>query len=257
MLLSRLSSLLAFISLRLRLLFLRFQLFLSQTSPLYASERKRSIVLIGDGTAEGFGDALGKTGLTARLSTLLVENRPLRLSWRIVTLGRLWTTASDWHPTRGALFSDLTSKKTFRDADVCILTFGMHDDPTTAPELVADIADALVRMGKEVVVTGLFNPHTPKTEKHAQFRAATEDLKHRLDSIKEQNTSPESGTVAMGVDPVKVCVMGSDALSAEQDFYTFNSRGYRLFASDLYDDVVTAAKRVEWRYWKKQLSPSS
>ncbi|GAB0489654.1 hypothetical protein MMPV_000879 [Pyropia vietnamensis] len=82
--------------------------FLQWASPPKASPTHRTVLLIGDGLAEGVGDSLAVGGLAARLNTLFADaarearmphtTLPLKLTWSAVSAGRLHASSADWLP---------------------------------------------------------------------------------------------------------------------------------------------------------------
>lgn len=77
-------------------------------SPPRTSPNHRTVLLVGDGLAEGVGDTLAVGGLAARLNTLFAaavrEARmphttlPLKLNWSAASAGRLHASSADWLP---------------------------------------------------------------------------------------------------------------------------------------------------------------
>lgn len=246
-----------------RVFILRLSLFFVQqieyrTLPARLSDATRTVLLIGDGTAEGVGDNLGHTGLTSSLNSLLRTTRNdhnLRLSWRVVTAGRLYTSSADWLPA-SPLFRKAFTSGVYRDAHVVVVALGMHDDLSAADhapivENVMIIVQALVTMRKVVVVPLFPNFHPRRSDAYAAVARANTTLREQLTTLV---AAQQSATVVYDCDMAKISSLGGDVTMAEDGFYTFNSRGYRLLAADLFEDVVLAAKKVEWVHWKDRLS---
>ncbi|KAK1867767.1 hypothetical protein I4F81_010268 [Pyropia yezoensis] len=82
--------------------------FLQWASPPRTSATHRTVLLVGDGLAEGVGDTLAVGGLAARINTLFAaavrEARmphttlPLKLNWSASSAGRLHASSADWLP---------------------------------------------------------------------------------------------------------------------------------------------------------------
>lgn len=228
-------------------------------------------MLIGDCTAEGIGDSISNGGLPSRLNKLIRENKDqngLRFIWHVVTRGRLHSTSADWLPVpaeapspgkqKPSLFEQAVVSGLFKNAQVVVVMLGMHDDiEQVRTETVANIlsvTEAIVRLGKHAVVCALPNCHPPKSDEYTTIRSANQTLRASMTQLSERTKSPGCGTIAFDVDPGKAISLGNDVLSIEEDFIALNSRGYRVFASELYDSVAKAAKKVEWTYWSGRLA---
>lgn len=240
-----------------------------RTRPGRNSELNHTVLLIGDGTAEGFGDSPGNTGLASRINALIRENQELnglRLRWHVVTAGRLFTKSQDWLPSpesssgglSATLFQNAIVKGPFRDADVVVVFLGQHDAHENLSDTTRNIrliAEGIVRLGKYAIVSAIPNYHPPKSQEAADVRAANQALGKEIAKLELQKGIVK-GRLHFDIDPMKVTVHGSDVLSVEDGFYSFNSRGYRMLARDVYDGLVGVAKKVEWVYWKKRLEES-
>ena len=65
------------------------------------SEVIRSVLCIGDGFIEGFGDkfAIGlSSGLCNRMNHLFKQERKLRMEWQFINGGQYGSTTEDWLP---------------------------------------------------------------------------------------------------------------------------------------------------------------
>lgn len=132
----------------------------------------------------------------------------------------------------------------------------MHDDMHQSDLVVknvANITEAVSRLGKHAVVPSFTNYHAPSSHMFTRVQEANTALQIALKDVVAKCNTPECGSICMALDSSKVTVLGGDVVNLENNFVTFNSSGYRIFASELYDYVLGAAKRVEWAYWKQRL----
>ncbi|PXF41641.1 hypothetical protein BWQ96_08652 [Gracilariopsis chorda] len=262
--LDRIFDTLGVIYLYFRLALHRVLLFISQTVEYstmpVSSQYHRTILLLGDGTAEGIGDAFGHTGLCSRINHLIRKEREtsnLRMLWSVITCGKMFSTAADWRPTAQngpTLFHRFIRRKPFSNAHVVVLFFGMHDDLTDQrfPQDVADIARALALLGKHVIVADLPNVYSHKDERYAVVTSANSRMKHLVQQVAEE-IKPSAISVSLGIETMKTTAMGAHTLRQEKSCATFNGNGYRLLARDVYEQLVLAAKRVEWSHWKGKI----
>lgn len=246
-----------------RLFVLRAILFFTQcieyrTLPRRLSEATRLVLLIGDGTAEGVGDNLGRTGLTSSLNALLREKQDelhLRLLWRVMSAGRLYSTSEEWLPG-SKLFRRTFEKGQFRHATVVVVVLGMHDDLSAgagAPGVtnIIRIVDSLLDMDKAVVVPLLPNMHPRNSPAFIAAAEASRALRQSLLALADKR---KDVALAFDSDMSKTCALGGGVLVAENHFCAFNSRGYRLLAADVLDDIIAVVKKVEWSHWKERLA---
>lgn len=247
----------------IRLFLLRAVLFITQTIeyhtlPTRLIKATRFILLIGDGTAEGVGDALGRTGLTSALNSHLSARRNehnLRLPWRVVTAGKLHSTSEEWLPGT-KLFRKTFEKGLFRNASIVVVILGMHDDLSgngSAPVItnIIRIVDSLLDMDKAVIVPLLPAFHFRHSE---HFTSAVDTGRALRDALQNLSNRRKGITLLYESDMAKICALGSDVFTMEEGFSSLNARGYRLFSADLADDVISAAKKLEWAHWRQQLS---
>ncbi|CAN8067556.1 unnamed protein product [Agarophyton chilense] len=221
----------------------------------------RTILLLGDGTAEGIGDSFGNTGLCSRVAQLIRKERDqsgLRMVWSVLTCGRIFSTARDWKASSQqgtTLLHRVVKKRLFADASVVVLLFGMHDDLSDeqVPRDIADIARAVALLGKHVVVAGLPNFYSHKDERYGMVRRANEQLKRLVAQVSEE-LKASGVSVSCEVDTMKTTAMGAHTTTQQNAFFTLNGNGYRFFARDVYEQLVFAAKRVEWAHWKGRLT---
>lgn len=236
------------------LILLRIHLFLLQTieyrtSPVRKSSR--NILIIGDAIALGYGDTVGHCGLATRLASLIRTSREetnLRMNWNVLTAGKMNSKASDWAPgSPNRLFEETIMRGPFKKADVVIVVLGAHDDllnsGTQTVNSIERVVESVIRLGKQVVVCSIGNEYKIKTPEHEKVRKVNQELKKKVEGL--------GSTVE--VDMAKVFAMGNDVVRFERDFVTLNGGGYRLLASEMFDPVVMAAKKVEWKHWKGKL----
>eukprot|EP00168_Porphyra_purpurea_P007345 TRINITY_DN1918_c0_g2_i1.p2 TRINITY_DN1918_c0_g2~~TRINITY_DN1918_c0_g2_i1.p2 ORF type:complete len:185 (-),score=46.46 TRINITY_DN1918_c0_g2_i1:216-770(-) len=82
--------------------------FIARLSPTKVSATHRTVLIVGDGLAEGVGDTLATGGLAPRLNALFADavrearmphsRLPLKLTWTAASAGRLKATSADWLP---------------------------------------------------------------------------------------------------------------------------------------------------------------
>lgn len=278
-----------------RLAVLRFALWFEQTViwltlPARVRATSHTVLLIGDGVAEGVGDQFGKTGLCGALTNKLRDlklqgpQQDLRLNWRVATAGKLWSTSTDWLPG-----SQLMRQAIIRQASVVVVLLGSHDERKDDDSSVADgdgagsdsddelieniirITESLLDEEKMVVVPGIPNYFDNRVEptQFARKVATAAQLNKRLDALAKKYAATESDNadssrygateiknrlIKADADIAKICALGDDTIARDKGFSTLNPRGFRLFAGDLFEDVVRAAKKVEWAYWKQELT---
>lgn len=241
-----------------------------RSSPAYRNRTSQcgTILVLGDGLAEGVGDELSRGGLSARLNGLLQDHRldsGIKFTWEAVTAGKLHTTSEDWLPVAApagsneppstTLFSRALVTGPFSRAEIVVVIVGSHDDiddSSRTVQNIVQIADAAARLGKHVLVGSVpaFVDSQSALGKAAYKRAAA--LKFALEALSSEKYG-EKGSVTFGPDAQRVMVRGGDVVQSENTFLTFNGAGYRAFARDLHDVVAPLAKRVEWAYWKQRL----
>lgn len=231
-----------------------------------------TILIVGDGIAEGVGDSLAHGGLATRLNRLLAKHRhetKLNFEWQAVTAGKLYSTSRDWLPSRDnansssvkneSLFHTTFFTGPFRSAKVVVILLGSHDDVvdgSATASNIAELAHAIARLEKHVLVchTPVFPSSNAESVRLAQARNLA--LGEALSSSTSRSANP-SASVTFGVELQKILFRGADVISAGKDFLTLNSFGYRSLARDILDEVTDVARRVEWRHWSSQLMPSS
>lgn len=243
----------------IHLLVLRFTTWVRQRLLMqHKTSATRTVLVIGDGVAEGVGDTMSHGGLAARMEALfrtLAAETQLRLPWHVYTAGRLLSTAADWEAASEMLTGALVSGPHAR-AEVVALVVGSHDAPDDAQAgtgCVARTAEAAARLGKHVVVCAFPNYEEPRSELFDLGRARRELLVKCLEEAVER-LPDGAGTITWAVDIDKVLARRGDVIRVENRFITLNSIGYRAFARELFDEVVLAARKVEWAHWKVKLS---
>lgn len=255
------------------LFFFRLTIWLRQsvaygTSPALrnAAPQSGSILLIGDGLAEGVGDNLARGGLSGRLNSLVhehVEQTGLKFNWEFFTHGRMNSTSEDWLPVQpggsgsdqNTLFHRALISGPFKSSQVVVLIVG-SDDPEDGSmntvENIAQTADAIARLGKQVLVAKLPCLSPADSDDGQAVHAKNLLLESALSSLPSEDNK-DKGTVAFGIDPQRVLVRGGDVVNVENSCVTLNAFGYRAYARDVHDEVAMLAKRVEWAYFKTRL----
>jgi len=135
-------------------------------SPSKVSATHRTVLVVGDGLAEGVGDTLATGGLAPRINTLFADavrearmphsSLPLKLTWTAASAGRLKATSADWLPPPPAvpgappppptknLFASTFLTRRHGSPDIVIILLGGADArPATAhlrPDEEADDA---------------------------------------------------------------------------------------------------------------------
>lgn len=255
------------------LLFFRLSIWFRQsviyrTSPAYRKRSKMtgSILLLGDGLAEGVGDELSQGGLASRLNSLVrdhVDKTGLKFMWEFLTAGRVHTTSADWLPvsredvdSKNSLFQQSLVSGPFRSAPIVILIVGSQDAATdesidTVGNIV-QIADAAARLGKHVLVAGIPCFAAAGSEEGRAIHAQNVSLAAALSALPVGEYGANA-SVSFGIDPQKVLVRGGDVVHVENSFVTLNGSGYRAYAREVHDEVALLAKRLEWSYFKERL----
>jgi hypothetical protein len=247
------------------------QTLMYRTSPAIRKRLPQSgtILIVGDGIAEGVGDNLSSGGLASRVSALLREHRGrtgLKFLWEAVTVGKLHSTSIDWLPVAPpgddgdgggsvSLFRRALATGPFRRAEVVVVIVGSHErvaDSAATVGNIAQIADAAARLGKHVLVASIPSFAEPRSDAGKAAHARNVALQAALSALPTGEYAPK-GSVSHGVDAQQVLARGGDVVQTENSFLTFNAMGYRSYARELHDTVAPLAMRVEWAYWKQRL----
>lgn len=256
------------------LFILRAVLFFTQTIekrtlPTRIAQGTRSVLVVGDELAEGLGDGLGRTGLARTLESKLRDarlNDRLRLTWLVRTAGRTRTNTQLWLP-EGRLFEQVFSylEAGSSGPQVVVLLFSARDnlqEGARAPPVrhILRIAEALANKGVHVVIPDFINFHPRESSEFTEvdsannaLRRALVQLKNRLRENDSSNKNNQYGTIVFNSDISKVTAMGEYVMTRFRELCVFNSFGYKLLATELLDDVVETARKVEWVYWKERL----
>lgn len=266
----RVSTFFSVLYLSIYLFFLRlattcYQNILYKSSPAFRkATRAGTILLIGDGLAEGVGDGLVQGGLSRRVTRLLTKHASdtnLRFIWEAVTAGRLHSTSVDWLPAAGAVADD--DKSLFRAAlvtgpfaraKVVVILLGLHDSLGDGAETAANIAAtacAAARLGKHVLVGTAPGFDEAGTDEYLLARTRNLMIAEAVEALPK--VFDGGGSVTMGPDVQRVLVRGGDVVEVEHDFMTLNKLGYRTYAREVHDEVAPLLKRVEWAYWREVL----
>lgn len=256
------------------LFILRAVLFFTQTIekrtlPTRIAQGTRSVLVVGDELAEGLGDGLGRTGLVRTLESKLRDarlNDRLRLIWCVRTAGRTRTNTQSWLP-EGRLFEQVFSylEAGSPGAQVVVLLFSARDnlqEGAQAPPVrhIIRITEALVDKGVHVVIPDFVNFHPRDSSKFTEVDSANKALRRALVQLRNRlrennggNKNNRFGTIVFNSDVAKVTAMGEYAKTQFRELFVFNSFGYKLLATELLDDVVEVARKVEWAHWKERL----
>jgi hypothetical protein len=255
------------------------QIVIYQSSPVRRRglDQAGSILIIGDGLAEGVGDHLSHGGLATRVNALLHRQRErtkLMFSWQVLTAGRLYSTSADWLPVAATVMEERAAlsagepslfRRTFitgpfRGANVVVIVVGSHEDPADGAATAVNIArlgDALGRMGKHVLVSSIPSYCEAGTDGAKAGFARNEALSASINALPANVYAVEGGSVSYGVDLQKIVSRGGDVAYEEASFITLNPIGFRALAREVHDAVAVVAKRVEWAHWKSRIRPTS
>eukprot|EP01117_Protostelium_nocturnum_P009558 TRINITY_DN3408_c0_g1_i3.p1 TRINITY_DN3408_c0_g1~~TRINITY_DN3408_c0_g1_i3.p1 ORF type:complete len:231 (+),score=49.36 TRINITY_DN3408_c0_g1_i3:123-815(+) len=173
------------VSIRLYWLHLNQSIFRFLQKPLFFTPRKtemdHSVVAIGDGFIEGFGDwviLFGNAGICEKIPKILSQKRAVRQRWTFFNRGHYGSTSFDWNPqtTRKPnyfsfgvnkslfydTFDDPNADRRVREAEIVLLCVGSMDHlnagadgqlPSKTFENIKEIVEELTKRGKTVVVS--------------------------------------------------------------------------------------------------------
>ncbi|PRP87397.1 hypothetical protein PROFUN_00608 [Planoprotostelium fungivorum] len=241
-------------------------LFRSRRSPLY-----HSVVCIGDGYIEGFGDwiiAFNNGGITDKLPKILRQKSSVRQYWTFVNAGHYHSTSFDWLPdceekptqltlgvgkslwsdTFGSHSSDVNALK----SEIAILCVGGSDHlyarkdgdlPHKTVENIKTICNELVKMGKIVIVS-------PIPLGLGGYKRVERDERNKL--LQEWlNTKPQN--IYQGPD-INTPLLRLPHYSL--DHYHLSSHGYTLWSNMLVECVKNHMLQIEWKsyqeIWRQQ-----
>lgn len=251
----------------LRVSILRLITFFTQsvaygTQPSRIGNATNTILLMGDGNAEGVGDQLGHTGLVEQLNShlrkcsnenLTAASDILRMKWRVVTSGRFHTNSKHWLP--GNIDSMFSKSLMNHNPSIVILMLGSdyEENSDDMIENILRIIQSLIDDKRMVIIPGVPNYYG----ENERYSIGIE-LRKRIKQLHDKDGHGDSVVVCDGKgDLSKICALGEDVISKSDDLCTLNARGYRLLGADMFQDVAKLAKKVEWTFWKKQLYSQS
>lgn len=226
------------------------------------SPLRRTVLIIGDGLAEGVGDRLAQGGPTLRLQKLMADEKErgvLKMNWNVVSLGRLHSDSKIWAVSRDStLFEKTFVKGEGKNAHIVIVICGggeSVDDMEQTVERITGIAQALLRLGKAVVVATIPYYEDMNSERGKKAGERNKLLRESVERISKADG--EKGKPISIVDVQSIVARGPDVLWESNQFSILNSAGYRSLARLLLDEVLNPARREEWKYWKQKLTSTS
>lgn len=258
--------------------------FLQWASPPRTSATHRTVLLVGDGLAEGVGDTLAVGGLAARINTLFAaavrEARmphttlPLKLNWSASSAGRLHASSADWLPPPSTALGlspaggggagsvgvagspwpspPVATKNLFASTFLS----GRHATPDIVIILLGGVDARVATAGLDADVD---------TSADAAFVAAAAITAANILTL-ARYCSANGSAVCIGTVPAFAGVTTPAATAYAREVNrllragvaaTLNSAGYRPLARLCMDGLVGAAKKVEWRHWRAALGNRS
>ncbi|CAM9792487.1 unnamed protein product [Chrysoparadoxa australica] len=270
---------------------IRFNKFL--TTPPAASKSLAKVAVIGDGYAEGLGDwvVMGAQAGPARfIDQLIRESSNVRTPWEIVNRGRAGTVSKDWCPplpddgkteqqeqqkAGKGLWEKQARSKACWDAEVFVLVLGTMDVaweavgmPMTAMAKTAmdDYAedelcdtvknirrtcDALLAAGKSVVVCSVMTEGAMLTGKLGLAKRVNRQLQLYVKGKVSDGAYKEKLELVKLHEPriVRTQNRAFDGLH-------LNNKGYKMFATVLFEKLEHMLTASEWSRWKGKLEGS-
>eukprot|EP00939_MAST-03C_sp_MAST-3C-sp1_P003473 g3473.t1 len=229
--------------------------------------KAHKIVIFGDGFALGYGDWVtmgSRSGVSGYLADLIKSEARIRKRWKVYNAGSYGSTSTDWLPPTGSehltkkkkgsrdLFRDVFSKgASHADADVFVLVVGFNDfrDGTTPEKTVENvkiISETLRSRGKIVYVVSI---PSVRTRKSLVNRPRNLLLGKFLEVAAERNASGGDGKIFQGP---KLGLFRIPSLFGFDELH-FSSKGYKLFATRLFQDMLAGLTSVEFKSWRPHL----
>ncbi|CAM9567661.1 unnamed protein product [Ectocarpus sp. 12 AP-2014] len=243
---------------------------------------RHKVVLIGDGFAEGVGDWVvmgGTAGVTRMLEKEAGSDEKVRTCWHIINRGRAGSLSSDWLPSDPkSLYHRKVQSAACRDAEIFVVALGTMDVvnecvgmPVSAMRKTAldtfeegeicdtvknlrEICDALRAEGKKVVVCNVMTSGAGINRRGGTAKR----INRQLALYGKATATATRETSTKGGQPVEVVKMNNPRAAREDgrafDGLHLNARGYRAFASAVYEVVGPMMVAVEWKVWKSKLA---
>jgi lysophospholipase L1-like esterase len=225
------------------------------------TNQHRKIVIIGDGFAEGFGDyvTIGQVaGMASSLSSSIAQEAKVKMTWKVLNLGRSGTGTADWLPS-GDLFKGIFEHKAYSDTDIVAICLGANDcrpgpkhfSPTDTVQNLKKICTALRENGKRVAVSTLLCAQENISQ--SSDEQAWNDETNKLLKQYFMETKNESNPVMPGP------ALNAPKLVARSQYYAFdgmhfNSAGYKMLGREAKEALFSHIKAVEWDEFKSLLS---
>jgi hypothetical protein len=263
---------------------------LSKGKDFKSSPTFHKILIIGDSTAEGFGDRIAfgtEPGVASKLQRQIDASKGrLRHRWQVSNLGLQFATLADWLPAATAfpkadslfwrlvhrfrdptkkgtnLFESVTQDDRWRDAEVAVLMFGdsvvdtaTASDPTKLLQC-ATTADEIMKLahGLEKVGMRVFicTLQLPLSYQDPKYQA----IKVRNETIKAAIAKAganqgDDATIRHGSDLGSLGVRRAEYFST--DMTTYSPAGYKYIASDLMEILRNTLVATEWTHLKKAI----
>jgi len=229
------------------------------------SRSDHKIVVVGDGFAQGFGDWVvmgSKPGVCGRLEDIIRKNARVRKKWRVYSRGKYMTTSADWLPPtdvtdsasrRASLFDGTFGRGAFcADADIVVVAVGYNDhahdiEPKQTCENIRILGETLRSRGKLVYVCAL-----PRVRKSRALVNRPRNMCIEKFLTKCRAETKSEGQILAGP---KLNLFQVPSLFGF-DGARFSSKGYSLFASRLFQDILPGMTRVEFNSFKSQIFSS-
>jgi len=246
-----------------------FKLFLAPGCQRFRKTKtSHAVLVIGDGFAEGFGDALFRSpGISKRLQERLSANPSIKQSWTVFNRGHYAATSRDWLPsaTHKPLYSQSGVKRTLwkdnfeqswsNEAEVVLLMLGFsdndyaEDEDITVEETVKNlktISCELKERGKIVFVATVAVQGNPR-KRHCHCKLNRLLMDFLRDVNNEENGN---GKIFPGV---RLDEMPLSMNAYYNEDYHLNNKGYAACAKAWEDVVLPELKKLEWQNFKAML----
>ncbi|PVU97154.1 hypothetical protein BB561_000737 [Smittium simulii] len=220
------------------------------------------IVVIGDQFGLGIGDTIfgnGLTGLCDKLLILLNSSYVVKLNWLLYNKAEYEAQSSDWllsSPKK--LFQRLFEDPKYYNCEFVVVMLGSQDyimhqtDNTTFTadktfQNIVCIVEALERLGKRVVISFIPNPESWNLKKSKNIENC---FAHQVNT--KLMTKYQNSSVTLG----PLCDI-SNYKYFRSDFYepfrpNFNKKGYKFYASEMFDVILPKVVKFELEYLIEQ-----
>lgn len=258
------------------LLWIRFCRWLGEPKRLIekTSEYKHKIVIVGDGFAEGFGDAFvyfgHSGGISHYIKPLVAKEDKIKHQWQILNCGLTNSTSAQWAaaPVRMAAgkndmskekssppsyFQSIFSQACYADADIVMIMVGSMD-MTASMEVEETMAhlklmcDAVRKKDKIVCLASVATTLGEEDENVL----ASQRKRNRL--IQEYCASTNYDAIPVVLGPIVSSPMFRRPETRGFDGFHLNGRSYKSLAKNALDLLLPMMIKIEWKTWHDMLS---